>query len=138
MSVRLSAADSVWQEAAAGAVGGELGLMQLDQVLGLAAGAIKVGIKPFGRPARDVGDDVADVETEPRRLDAGCDAALSRPGLGGVGGLGEATHGLLVFDGALDADRVGELVDLGRKGARLSCRSYPSRMALFRIVLNGC
>ena len=72
--------------------------MQLDQVLGLAAGAIKVGIEPFGRPARDVGDDVANVETEPRRLDAGCDAALPRPGLSRVGGLGEATHGFLVFD----------------------------------------
>ena len=101
---------------AAGAVGGELGLVQLDQVLGLAAGAIEVGIKPFGRPARDVGDDVADVETEPRRLDAGYDAALSRPGFRGVGGLGEAAHGVLVFDCARDADRVGELLDLGRQG----------------------
>jgi hypothetical protein len=90
-----------------------LGVVQLDQVLGLAAGAIKVGIKPFGRPARDIGDDVADVETEPRRRDAGCDAALSRPGFSGVGGLGEATHSVLVFDCARDADRVGELVDLG-------------------------
>src|SRR5215204_7330433 len=79
--------------------------VQLDQVLGLAAGAIKVGIKPFGRPTRDVGDDVANVETEPRRLDAGCDAALPCPGLSRVGGLGEATHGFLVFDCALDADR---------------------------------
>jgi hypothetical protein len=70
---------------AAGAVGGELGLVQLDQVLGLPAGAVEVGIEPFGRPAGDVGDHVADVETEPRRLDAGCDAALPRPGLGGVG-----------------------------------------------------
>ena len=29
---------------------------------------------------------------------------------------GEAPHGVLVFDCALDADRVGELVDLGCEG----------------------
>ena len=33
-----------------GAVGGELGLVHLDQVLGLAAGAIEVGIEPLGVP----------------------------------------------------------------------------------------
>ena len=93
---------------AAGAVGGELGLVQLDQVLGLAAGAIKIGIEPFGRSARDVGNDVADVETEPGRLDAGGDAALPLPGFGGVGGLGEAAPGVAVIDRALDAEIVGD------------------------------
>lgn len=103
---------------AAGAVGGELGLVQLDQVLGLAAGAVEVGIEPFGRAGRDVGDDVADVETEPRRFDAGRDAALPCPGFGGVGGLGEAAHGVLVLDRALDADVVGDFLDLGSERLR--------------------
>jgi hypothetical protein len=75
---------------AAGSVGRKLGLVQLDQVLGLAAGAIEIGIDPFGGAGGDAGDDVADVETEPGCLDAGDDAALPLPGLGGVGGNDQA------------------------------------------------
>ena len=80
------------RRAAAGAIGRELALVQLDQVLGLAAGAVEAGIEPLGRTGRDVGDDVADVETKPRRLDACGDAAFPLPGLGGMGGLGKAAH----------------------------------------------
>ena len=65
------------RRAAAGAVGGELGLVQLDQVLGLAARAVETGIEPLGGAGADVGDDVADIETVPRRLDACGDAARS-------------------------------------------------------------
>src|SRR5215204_3381295 len=91
--------------------------VQLDQVLGLAAGAIKVGIKPFGRPARDVGDDVANVETEPRRLDAGCDAALPRPGLSrAVVSAKPRTASLSSI--ARSTRIVGELVDLRRESLR--------------------
>ena len=37
------------RRAAAGAVGGELGLVQLDQVLGLSACAIETVVDPLGR-----------------------------------------------------------------------------------------
>ena len=47
---------------AAGAIGGELGLMQLDQVLGLAARAIQAVIDPLGRTRFEAGDDEADIE----------------------------------------------------------------------------
>ena len=59
------------------AMGGKLRLVQLDQVLGLTARAIKAVVKPLRRPMREIGDDEADVETEPRRLDASDGAAFS-------------------------------------------------------------
>jgi hypothetical protein len=62
------------------AIGGELRFVQLDQVLGLTARAIKVVVKPFRRAMREIGDDEADVEAEPRRLDAGDGAPVSVPG----------------------------------------------------------
>ena len=58
------------RRAATGAVGGKLGLVQLDQVLGLAARAVEALIQPPGGAAADVGDDIADIETLPRGLDA--------------------------------------------------------------------
>ncbi|KLC53887.1 hypothetical protein XP2010_14965, partial [Xanthomonas perforans] len=64
--------------------GGELALVELDQVLGLAAGAVELGIEPFGRAGFDVGDHVADVEAEPRGFDASRDATFLPPGLGCV------------------------------------------------------
>ena len=85
---------------ATGAVGGELGLVQLDQVLGLAAGAVEILIQPLGGAAADVGDDIADVETLSRGLDACGDAALPRPGLGAVAGLGQVAHGVAILDRA--------------------------------------
>src|ERR1700732_4970827 len=56
---------------ATGASGGELRLMQLDQILGLAARAIQAVVDPLGRADIEAGDDEADVETEHRRLNTG-------------------------------------------------------------------
>ena len=70
------------------AVGGKLGLVQLDQVLCLPAGAVQVGVEPGGRAGGDVRDDIADVEAQPRCLDASGDTTLLAPGLGRVRGLG--------------------------------------------------
>ena len=97
---------------AAGAVRGELGLVQLDQVLGLAALAVELGVEPLGRAGRDVGHHVADVEAQAGGLDAGGDAALPGPRPGPMRGLGEAAHRVLVLDGALDADRIGDVLEL--------------------------
>ena len=49
---------------ATGAIGGELRLMQLDQILGLAARAIQAVVDPLGRADIEAGDDEADVEAE--------------------------------------------------------------------------
>src|SRR5713226_540827 len=48
--------------AAACAVGGELSLVQLDQVLGLTSGAVERFVDVLGRPRLDAGHDEADVE----------------------------------------------------------------------------
>jgi hypothetical protein len=53
--------------------------VQLDQVLGLSAGAIETVVNPLGRADAQAGDDVADVEPLLGRLDAGDDAALAMP-----------------------------------------------------------
>lgn len=100
---------------AGGAVGGELALVQLDQVHGLSAGAVQLGVEPCGRAGRDVGDPVANVEAEPGRLDAGGDAALLPPGLGRMRGLGKAAHRIHVVDGPHHPDVIGRPLDLGRQ-----------------------
>src|SRR5207342_1299710 len=66
-----------------GPIGRELGLVQLDEVLRLAAPTIDGLIEIFGR-SRQRGDDVTDVEAEHRRLDAGDHTALYSPALGAV------------------------------------------------------
>ena len=48
--------------AAAGTIRGELSLVQLDQVLGLAAGAIDRLVDMLGRSSLETGDDKADIE----------------------------------------------------------------------------
>ena len=78
--------------AATGAVGGELALVQLDQVFGLTARTIEGVVEPLGAAALEVGDDVADVEPLGAGLDARGDAALAAPGLGAIAGLGVAAH----------------------------------------------
>ena len=74
------------------AIGSELRLVQLDQVLGLAARAIEAVVDPFGRAVLEVGDDEADVEAERRGFDAGDGAPLAVPGFGLVARLGIAAH----------------------------------------------
>ena len=56
---------------AAGAIGCELRLMQLDQILGLAARAIQAVVDPLGRADIEAGDDEADIEAERGRLNTG-------------------------------------------------------------------
>ena len=57
-------------------IGSQLGFVELDEVLRLSARAIEVVVKPFRRAMFDVGDDEADVEAQPRRLNARDGAAL--------------------------------------------------------------
>jgi len=92
-----------------GPVGGELDLVLLDEVLGLAAGAVDPFIKMAG-PACERGDDVARVEAALCRLQPGNDPALPAPRAGGVGKVGEAAHPLRAGLGAADLEIVGGLV----------------------------
>jgi hypothetical protein len=83
----------IWR-AAAGAVGGELTLVHLDQVLGLVARTIEGVVYVLGRTGGEAGDDVADVEAEGASLDAGTGASRLRPGPGPIHRLGiAAQHG---------------------------------------------
>ena len=47
--------------------------MQLDEVLGLAAGAVEPGVDVLGAGGLQRGDDVADIQAQGRGLDAGDD-----------------------------------------------------------------
>ena len=62
--------------AAAGAIRGELSLVQLDQILGLAAGAINRLVNMLGRSGLDTGDDEADIEPPRCGLDPGAGATF--------------------------------------------------------------
>src|SRR5450759_1996486 len=77
---------------ATGAIGGELRLVQLDQILSLAARAIQAVVDPLGRADIEAGDDEADVEAELRRLNTGDGAPFAIPGLCLVAGLGIAAQ----------------------------------------------
>lgn len=89
---------------AAGAIGGKLCLMQLDQILGLAARAIQAVVDPLGRADIEAGDDEADVEAEHRRLNTADGAPFAIPGLCLVARLGIAAQNSQVLDGASRAD----------------------------------
>jgi len=98
-------ADLVGERGAARrAVGGKLSLVQLDEIFRLPARAVESFIEPFGRAAVEIGDDEADVEAEPRGLDAGDGAPLLVPGAGPVARLGVAAWVFLLI-GALLAER---------------------------------
>src|SRR5665647_1732014 len=105
---------------ATGAIGGELRLVQLDQILSLAACAIQAVVDPLGRADIEAGDDEADVEAELRRLDTGDGAPFAIPGLCLVARLGIAAQNRQVLDGASGADVVSDLVDFS--GERLGAR----------------
>src|SRR6188472_370422 len=102
---------------AAGAIGGELRLMQLDQIFGLAARAIQAVVDPLGRADIEAGDDEADVEAEHRRLNTGDGTPFAIPGLCLVARLGIAAQNRQVLDGASRTNIVGNLVDFS--GERL-------------------
>ena len=59
-----------------------MGLGRLDQVLGLATGAVERLVDDARSDLLDVGDDKADVETEPCGLDAGDGTAFAPPAVG--------------------------------------------------------
>src|SRR5208283_1066962 len=99
--------------AATGAVGGQLALVPLDQVLGLSACAVDGAIERLRVAARDAGDDVTDIQTLAGRLDARHDAAGMGPGFGGVAGLGGVAHGVEDADRAPGAYLVGLGEDQG-------------------------
>ena len=96
---------------AARAIGGELCLMQLDQVLGLAAREIQAVVDSLGRADIEARDDEADVEAQHRRLNTGDGAPFAVPGLCLMARLGVAAQNRQVLDGASRADIVGDLVN---------------------------
>jgi hypothetical protein len=100
---------------ATGAIGGELRLVQLDQILGLAARAIQAVVDPLGRADIEAGNDEADVEAELGRLNTGDGSPFAIPRLGLVECLGIAAQNSQVLDGASRADVVGDLVDFSGK-----------------------
>ena len=83
--------------------------MQLDEVLGLAAGAVVRFVEMAGL-AGERGDDVARVEAAGRRLQPGDDAAFPAPRAGGVIEAGEAAHPVGAGLGAAHPDVVGDIV----------------------------
>ena len=97
---------------AGGAIGPELGLVQLHQIFGLASRAIQAVVDLLGRAALDVGDGEADFEAgmpPPSVRRNGAPASRSRHDCG-------SRHcgavDILVADGVLGADRIGPLLDL--------------------------
>ena len=52
------------------AAAGAIGLVHLDQILGLAARAVEGVVDVLGRTGAEPGDDIADVEVERSGLDA--------------------------------------------------------------------
>ena len=92
---------------AGGPVGGELALVQLDEVFGLAAGAVHGFVEMAGLAA-ERGDDVARVEAARGRLQPGDDPALAVPRTGGVVEGGEAPHPVRAGLGAAHPEVVGD------------------------------
>ncbi len=93
--------------AAAGAVGGELRLVQFDQVLGLASGTVERLVKILCRSGLQAGDDEADVEALGGSLDPGTGTAIGVPGFRPVACLGEAAQAGLLVERAAGANVVG-------------------------------
>ena len=92
---------------AGGAVGGELRLVQLDQVLRLPGRAVEVIVKPGRVAGCHVGHDVAGIETASGAFEARDDALLSGPGFGGIAGLGVVAHPIEIADCTACAHRIG-------------------------------
>ena len=104
---------------AGGPVGGELDLVQLDEVLGLAAGAVQGLVKMAGF-AGERGDDVAGVEAPRACLQPGDDTAFAAPGAGGVIEAGEAPHPVGAGLGAAHLEIVADVVGVQGCGAALA------------------
>src|SRR5208283_1866269 len=98
-----------------GAIGRELCLVLLDQVLGLPACAVERLINVLGIVVLQGGDDVADIDASAQHvvgvagagLDPGHDPPLLVPRLGGVACLGKAAQNLGLVYGPAHPDIVG-------------------------------
>src|SRR5438445_12240077 len=90
--------------AAAGTIRGELSLVQLDQVLGPAAGAINRLVNMLGRSGLETGDDEADIEPLLCGLDPGAGATVLIPGLSLIRGLRETAQAGFMIECAPGAD----------------------------------
>src|SRR3954470_6281327 len=97
--------------AAAGAIGGKLGLVQFDQILGLASGAVERLVDMLGRPGLDAGDDEADIEALCGGLDPGTGTPVDMPGFRPVACLGEAAQAGLLVERPAGTNVVGRRID---------------------------
>src|SRR5260370_1213531 len=91
--------------------GGKLGLVQRDEVLGLAARAVDRLIEMLSR-AFERRDDIARIEASGGGLETRHDAARRGPAFGGVAELGPSSALVLFALGAAHAEIVGEDADL--------------------------
>ena len=103
---------------ARGPVGGELGFVELDPVLGLASGTVQALVDDTRAGAGQVGDDKADVEPQAGRLDASHHPPLARPAFGPVRRLGEIPHDLAIFHRPVGAHRIGDILNFGGERPR--------------------
>jgi len=97
---------------ARGAVRGELRLVHLDQVLGLASGTVDVLVEVAGISG-ERGDDVAGVKAARGGFQAGDDTALALPRFGAVGEAGKGAHPVGPGLGAANLEIVGNDVGQG-------------------------
>ncbi len=88
------------------AIGSELRLVELDQVLGLATRAVEAFVNLLGRAVFERGDDEADVEAECRRFDAGNSPSRAVPRTGLVARPGIIAHDWFVGDRTLGPNDV--------------------------------
>src|SRR3546814_991510 len=89
-------------------VAGELGLVALDQVLGLTTRAVERVVDVLGRSCCQRGDDIADVHAQRAGLDPCNDATLALPGLCPIAGLGIVAQDGTLTLGALDRAGIGD------------------------------
>ena len=97
---------------ARGAPAGELALVQLDQVLGLAAGTVEPFVEGLGLAGKR-GDDEARIEPPDRGLKARHHAALASPDPGGVSERAPDAALVLAGLGAAHAQIVGHGLHMG-------------------------
>lgn len=88
-----------------------MALVHLDQVFGLATGALDHVVDMRGGAFVEIGDDEADVEAADGCLDAGADATLRLPGFRLVSGLVITAQHRLTLERAAGADIVGGFIN---------------------------
>jgi hypothetical protein len=91
--------------------GFQLGLVQFDQVFGLASSAVERLVDVLGRSGLDAGDDEADVEALCGGLDPGAGTAIGVPGFRLVSCLGEAAQRGFLVKCTAGANVIGSHID---------------------------